>query len=246
MDRGYRRRQPAGLPASIYAACRKAASSRIRPRRPSALDSIWRTRLGAMPSCRPISRSGSVRLRRSRSAARPRSAHGPAAPVALACNVSSRSDTCTTSSGAGPSDGSRSPNRVLALAQRPIQPGHRPRGVAQRQQVLQRDLGLLGDLLVGRRAIELQSQRVLRARDLALGADEVDRELDRARLGVHPALDGLADRPRRVRASTCRLAPVELLDRADQAEDAFLDQVQHRSSEPWHFFAIETTAAGWR
>jgi hypothetical protein len=41
-----------------YAASRSAASSRIRPRRPSARDSIWRTRSGVMPSWRPISRSG--------------------------------------------------------------------------------------------------------------------------------------------------------------------------------------------
>ena len=41
-----------------YAACRSASSSRMRPRRPSARDSIWRTRSGVMPSWRPISRSG--------------------------------------------------------------------------------------------------------------------------------------------------------------------------------------------
>ena len=37
---------------------RSASSSRMRPSRPSALDSIWRTRSGVIPSRRPISRSG--------------------------------------------------------------------------------------------------------------------------------------------------------------------------------------------
>ena len=94
------------------------------------------------------------------------------------------------------------------------------------KQVLDRDLGLAGDLLVRRRAVELQRQRVLRARDLALRAHEVDRQLDRAGLGVHPALDGLADPPRRVGGEAVAAAPVELLDGADQAEDALLDEVQ--------------------
>ena len=50
---------PGGLLAvSPYAACRNAASSRIRPSRPKAFDSICRTRSGVIPSCRPISRSG--------------------------------------------------------------------------------------------------------------------------------------------------------------------------------------------
>ena len=77
-------------------------------------------------------------------------------------------------------------------------------------------------------AVELERQRVLGARELALVAHEVDRQLDRARLGVHPALDRLADPPRRVGREAVALAPVELLDRADQAEDALLDQVEQR------------------
>src|SRR5205823_5357560 len=43
---------------AAQAACRRAANSRMRPSRPSALDSIWRTRSGVIPSWRPISRSG--------------------------------------------------------------------------------------------------------------------------------------------------------------------------------------------
>ena len=51
-------RKPTLSLALSQAAWRSAASSRMRPRRPSALDSIWRTRSGVMPSWRPISRSG--------------------------------------------------------------------------------------------------------------------------------------------------------------------------------------------
>jgi hypothetical protein len=95
-------------------------------------------------------------------------------------------------------------------------------------QLGKRDLRLGRDLGVGRRAVELGGERVLGARGLALVADEVDRQLDRARLGVHPALDGLADPPRRVGREAVAAAPVELLDGADEAEDALLDQVQQR------------------
>ena len=50
--------QPHRNAAGDYAAWRNASSSRIRPSRPSALDSICRTRSGVMPRRRPISRSG--------------------------------------------------------------------------------------------------------------------------------------------------------------------------------------------
>ena len=51
-------RRDAGERRRGQAASRSAASSRMRPSRPSARDSIWRTRSGVMPSWRPISRSG--------------------------------------------------------------------------------------------------------------------------------------------------------------------------------------------
>ena len=131
--------------------------------------------------------------------------------------------------GRGPVGGQQVAERgVLPLAQRAVERRHGAGRVAQREQLVDRDLGLGGDLVVGRRAVELERQRVLRARDLALRAHEVDRQLDRAGLGVHPALDGLADPPRRVGREAVAAAPVELLDGADQAEDALLDQVEQR------------------
>ena len=144
-------------------------------------------------------------------------------------SVCSDSETWTRSSGAGPVGGQQVAERgVLALAQRAVERRDRARGVAQRVQLLERDLRLGGDLGVGRRPVELGGQRVLGARDLALVAHEVDRQLDRAGLGVHPALDRLADPPGRVGREAVAAAPVELLDGADQAEDALLDQVEQR------------------
>ena len=183
-----------------------------------------------MPSWRPISRSG-VGSRagdpvaqlddRALAVGQLAAARAAAPPRAARCARRPRAPARRT--------GSRSPNAASSLlAQRAVERRHRARGVAQRVQVLDRDLGLLGDLGVGRRAVELERQRVLGARDLALGAHEVDRQLDRARLGVHPALDGLADPPRRVGREAVAAAPVELLDRADQPEDALLDQVEQR------------------
>ena len=132
------------------------------------------------------------------------------------------------SSGAGPRRQQVAEGGVVALAERPVERGHGARGVAQRAQLVERHLRLGGDLGVRRRPVELGGQRVLGARDLALVAHEVDRQLDRAGLRVHPALDRLADPPRRVGGEAVAAAPVELLDRADQPEDALLDQVEQR------------------
>jgi hypothetical protein len=90
------------------------------------------------------------------------------------------------------------------------------------------DVGLGGQLRVRRRSVEPQGQRVLRARQLALVAYEVDRQLDRPGLGVHAALHGLPDPPSGVRREAVALAPVELLHGADQPEDALLDEVEQR------------------
>src|SRR5437763_1447518 len=56
--------------------------------------------------------------------------------------------------------------------------------------------------------------------------DDVHRHADRARLVGERARDGLADPPGRVRRELVAATPVELLDGADQAERAFLDQVE--------------------
>ena len=85
-----------------------------------------------------------------------------------------------------------------------------------------------GDLLVGRLAAQLRRQVALGADDLALALADVHGDPDRARLVREPALDRLADPEGRVGRELVALAPVELLGRADQAEDALLDQVEQR------------------
>src|ERR1700747_1968451 len=56
----------------------------------------------------------------------------------------------------------------------------------------------------------------------------VDGQADGAATVCDPSLDGLTDPPRRVGRELEALAPVELLDRAQQAEVPFLDQVEQR------------------
>ena len=64
--------------------------------------------------------------------------------------------------------------------------------------------------------------------DLPLALDHVHRHADRARLVGDAALDRLPDPPGRVGGELEAPAPVELLGRPDQAQDALLDQVQQR------------------
>ena len=71
-------------------------------------------------------------------------------------------------------------------------------------------------------------QLALGADDLALALADVHRDADRARLVGQAALDRLADPEGGVGGELEALAVVELLGRADQAEDALLDQVEQR------------------
>ena len=93
---------------------------------------------------------------------------------------------------------------------------------------LEREAGVLGDLLDRGVAVQLLRQlaaRALRAADL-LG--DVDGQPDRAALVGERAGDRLADPPRRVRRKLEAELVVELLDRADQAHVPLLDQIQER------------------
>ena len=86
----------------------------------------------------------------------------------------------------------------------------------------------LGQLVERGRTTEAR----LEARALLLEPGEVvgrvDRETDGAPGVGDAALDGLADPPRRVRGELEALAPVELLDRVDEAEVALLHEVEER------------------
>ena len=85
-----------------------------------------------------------------------------------------------------------------------------------------------GDLLARRLAAVLLHEAARDAHELVDRLHHVDGDADRPRLVGDRARDRLADPPRRVGAELEALAVVELLDRADQADVAFLDQVEQR------------------
>ena len=103
----------------------------------------------------------------------------------------------------------------------------------------------LGDLLRRRLAAELDGQLALDRGDLALALGDVDGQADGAALVGDAALDRLADPQRRVGGEAEALAVVELLDGADQAEHALLDEVEQAQLglRPWYLRAIETTSS---
>ena len=85
-------------------------------------------------------------------------------------------------------------------------------------------------LLLGRVAAELLVQQPAGPLQLVDLLDQVDGQPDGPALVGHRAGDGLPDPPGRVRRELEALGVVELLDRADQAEVALLDQVQERQA----------------
>ena len=89
-------------------------------------------------------------------------------------------------------------------------------------QVVERDAHLVGDLGLGRRAVQLGLERGVRALDLAgLVADRARDPVDRAQL----VDDRAADPADRVGLELDGALEVELLDRVDQPEDAVRDEV---------------------
>ena len=120
--------------------------------------------------------------------------------------------------------------RGVALgADRPVEARDRARDVGHRRDLLERQLGLGGDLLVGRVAAELASASVRRVRWILRSrwAMFVGTRIVRALFSI-PRWIGLADPVRRVGRELEAAAPVELLGRADQAEDPLLDEVEQR------------------
>ena len=92
--------------------------------------------------------------------------------------------------------------------------------------LLGHDLELLGDLVRRRLAPEPLDELPLDMDDLVELLDHMDGNPDRARLVGDGARHGLADPPGRVRRELESLAVIELLDRADEAERAFLDEIE--------------------
>ena len=83
---------------------------------------------------------------------------------------------------------------------------------------------------VGSRPSSTSSRRAARD-ELLLALDDVHGDADRARVVGDRALHRLADPPGRVGRELVAPAPVELLDRAVEAERALLDQVEERDAE---------------
>src|SRR4051812_39432667 len=103
--------------------------------------------------------------------------------------------------------------------------------LAELQDVLDlagRHLDLRRDLFDRGLAPQRLGQIASDARDAVHPLDHVHRDADRAGLVGKRASDRLPDPPGRVRRKLEASAPVELLDCADQAEVALLDQVQER------------------
>src|SRR5712691_7236257 len=120
--------------------------------------------------------------------------------------------------------------RLLLLADRLLQRDRELRHPQDVAHLLSRHLQLLGDLLRIRLAAETLDELALDVHDLVQLLDHVHRDADRARLVRDRTRDRLANPPRRVRRELVALAVVELLDGADQAERALLDQIQERET----------------
>src|SRR5207253_8151201 len=87
-------------------------------------------------------------------------------------------------------------------------------------------------LLVARLAAELVRQLALGARDLSLALLDVNRNPDRPRRIRQAPLDRLPDPEGGVGGELEPPAPIELLGRANETQDPFLDQVAERETVP--------------
>src|SRR3954452_10447325 len=118
--------------------------------------------------------------------------------------------------------------RLAVVPDRLVEARERPGGLADLDDLVDRQLDRVGQLLLGRLAAELGRELALGAVDLALALSDVDGQPDRARRVLEPALDRLANPERGVGRELEAATPVELLGGTDQAEHALLDQVAER------------------
>ena len=97
--------------------------------------------------------------------------------------------------------------------------------------MLDRKAGRLGELVLRRLTAQLDLEPASRPRQLLLPLDDVHWHPDRPGVIRHGTLHRLADPPGGVRRELVTTAPVELLDRAVQAERALLNQIQEGDAE---------------
>src|SRR4029077_11402317 len=112
-----------------------------------------------------------------------------------------------------------------------VQRDRRLRGAERLVDVLDGKSGRLCELLFRRLADELDLEPARGPPELLLPLDDVDGDADRARMVRDRALHRLADPPGRVRRELVAATPIELLDRAVQAERALLNQVEERGAK---------------
>ena len=119
---------------------------------------------------------------------------------------------------------------VLTVADRGVEARRRTRCGPDFEHLLHGERRLVGDLLERRLAPELRPQLSIGAVDLLEPLDDVHRHADRSRLVGQGSRNRLANPPRRIGGELEAAAPVELLDRANQSERPFLDQVEEREA----------------
>src|SRR5581483_7331331 len=117
---------------------------------------------------------------------------------------------------------------VAVRADALVQRHRRLDGVERLLDVLELQLRRVRELLRGRLTAELRVELGRRAAELHAALLDVNRDADRAGLVRDRTLAGLADPPGRVGRELVALPPVELLDRAVEADHAVLDQVEQR------------------
>ena len=122
-------------------------------------------------------------------------------------------------------------HRPFAIAaHRRVHGGHALGQLEHLLDILERLVEHLGDVLGGGLGLEFLGQLARRPQVGVELLDDMDRQADGAGLVHQAALDGLADPPGGIGGETETALRVEFLDRADQAQVAFLDQVQQREA----------------
>ena len=119
---------------------------------------------------------------------------------------------------------------VLLLADRLLERDGQLRHPQDLAHLRRGDVELGGDLVWPRVSPQTLNELAFHMDDLVELLDHVDGDANSARLVRDRARDGLPYPPGRVGRELVALAVVELLDRTDEAERAFLDEIEKRET----------------